>query len=42
MLRAYIDETVDEEIVEELVQKNMSIEETEKLEEEIKQREDKR
>ena len=36
MLRAYIDETVDEEIVEELVQKNMSIEETEKLEEEIK------
>ena len=42
MLRAYIDETVDEEIVEELVQKNMSIEETEKLEEEIKEREDKR
>ena len=42
MLRAYIDETVDEEIIEELVQKNMSIEETEKLEEEIKEREDKR
>ena len=41
MLRAYIDETVDEEIVEELVQKNMSIEETEKLEEEIKDREEK-
>jgi len=42
MLRAYIDETVDEEIVEELVQKNMSIEETEKLEEEMKDREEKR
>lgn len=42
MLRAYIDETVDEEIVEELVQKNMSIEETEKLEKEISDREEKR
>ena len=42
MLRAYIDETVDEEIVEELVQKNMSIEETEKLEKEIEEREEKR
>jgi hypothetical protein len=42
MLRAYIDETVDEEIVEELVQKNMSIEETEKLEKEIEVREEKR
>jgi len=41
-LRAYIDETVDEEIVEELVQKNMSIEETEKLEKEIEVREEKR
>ena len=42
MLRAYIDETVDEEIVEELVQKNMSIDETEKLEKEIVERQEKR
>ena len=42
ILRAYIDETTDEEIIEELVEKNVNAQEAEKLEKEIKQRNDER
>jgi len=42
ILRAYIDETVDEEIIEELIEKDVNTKEAEKLEKEIKERNDER
>ena len=42
ILRAYIDETTDEEIIEELIEKNVNAQEAEKLEKEIKERNDER